>query len=77
MASKVQRYKRKAAAKVFFHLFSVMTNVMFQMQFNHLEWGDDVFTDKEKAYIDKLKTRINQDAEACRQLGQRLKGASK
>ena len=70
--TKVQRYKRKAAGKVFLHLFAVMSNCMFQMGFNHLEWGDDLFTPKEKVYIEKLKLRVHADAEICRALGQRL-----
>lgn len=70
--TKLQRYKRKAAGKVFLHLFAVLSNVSFQMMFNHLEWGDDLFTEGEKRYLKVLRGRINADAESCRKLGQRL-----
>lgn len=60
---------------MFLHLFSVMSNVSFQMAFNHLEWGEDVFTPSEKRYIDQLKSRIHTDAELCRRLALKLQGS--
>jgi hypothetical protein len=71
---RLDRLKRRAAAKVFLHLFSVMTNVSHQMAFNHMDWGEDIFTPKERAYLEKLKLRIHDDGEMCRKFGQRLSG---
>ena len=69
----VQRFKRKAAAKVFYFMFFQLNTVSSQLQFNHLEWGE-VFTPKEKELIERLRGRLYNDAELCRQMGHRLRG---
>jgi hypothetical protein len=71
-ASRMRRYKRKAASKVFLFLFSALGNLSFQLTFNHLEWGEDIFTPKEQELIAKLRLRLHQEGEVCRQMGQRL-----
>ena len=70
--SGMKRYKRKAAGKVFFFAFNVLSNVIHQLTFNHMEWGEDIFSEKEQELIARLKLRLHQEGELCRQMGQRL-----
>jgi hypothetical protein len=73
---KINRLKRKAAAKVFFFAFEQLNSVNYLLHFNHLEWdlveGDDLFTPKEKELIKNCKARLHGEAELCRLMGQRL-----
>jgi hypothetical protein len=68
----MRRYQRKAAGKVFLFTFAAMSNLHSQLTFNHLEWGEDIFTERERLLIDKLRIRLHTDGELCRQMGQRL-----
>jgi hypothetical protein len=68
----LRKYKRKAAGKVFLFTFAALVNLHYQLQFNHLEWGEDVLTPKEKELVERLRTRLSKEAELCRQMGQRL-----
>jgi hypothetical protein len=68
----MRKYKRKAAGKVFLFVFSSLTNLSFQLTFNHLDWGDDLFTPREKELVGRLRERLHSEGELCRQIGQRL-----
>jgi hypothetical protein len=66
------RYKRKAAGKVFMFVFAALSNLHYQLIFNHMDWGEDIFTPKEKEVIERLKERLNAEADLCRRIGHRL-----
>jgi hypothetical protein len=70
--SGMKQYKRKAAGKVFLFVFASMSNLHFQLTFNHLEWGEDIFSLRERELIGRLRERMHAEAELCRQIGQRL-----
>lgn len=71
----LKRYKRKAAAKVLLLAFgqlNTISNSVLIFGKTENEWGDGVFTDKEREYLDRVRTRLHDDGEALRKLAWRL-----
>lgn len=74
---KLDRYRRKAAAKVFYFVSQQVHYASFSLGFNHMEheWGGDtLFTEKEQAYVKQLKTRLHELSHLCLQFAWRLDG---
>lgn len=71
--TKLSRAKRKAVARVLLAGFSMCNTVANSvMVFNKLEWGDDVFTQKEKRYLEQVRKRIHNDGELLRKLAWKM-----
>jgi hypothetical protein len=70
----LRTYKRKAAAKVFFFSFAMLSNMRHQLNFDPAYWNNNIFTPKEKQLIERMQDRLITEAELCRQLGWRLNG---
>lgn len=75
---RLNRMKRKAAAKVFYFVFSQLGNLAHQLTFSHLEheWDaeTDLFTEKERLYVRKLQKRLHEDSQMCLHFAWRLDG---
>jgi hypothetical protein len=70
---KLNRQKRKAASKVLLASFGILNTVANSTLalWPHPDW-DETFTDKERAYLEKIRLRVHDDGEAVRKLAHRL-----
>jgi hypothetical protein len=65
--------KRKAASRVLYGAFLTVTHVQTTMlRFPFQDWGEDLFTEGEKEFLERHKKRLHREGEAIRILGHRL-----
>lgn len=69
-----RRGRRMAASASFFTAFHLLNTIANStLVFNRLDWGEDLFTEGEKRYVEQLRRRIHDNGEICRKLGHRLR----
>lgn len=70
---KLNRQKRKAASKVLLAAFGILNTVANStLALWPNEAWSETFTDKERAYLEKVRLRVHDDGEMVRKLAHRL-----
>ena len=68
---KLNRAQRKVIGRTLLYGFSVLEGVKHMLHYDPSLYGQ-VWTPKEKEYVEKLQKRLDDDAEAMRKLAWRL-----